>query len=191
MALVINLNQADKVLNSIEELANKKYLPIVGPEKGRVLMEVLREIKPKRVLEIGALIGYSTILMAKELENEARMITIEIDEDEAKIAEENIKKARIKPKIDVIVGDALKILPKLEGKFDFVFIDAAKREYIKYLELIEDKLHKGSVLVADNAGSFAESMKEYLNYVRSSKEYSSKFVSVGNDGLEITTKICE
>ncbi|WP_287583027.1 O-methyltransferase [Candidatus Borrarchaeum sp.] len=189
MAFVINLNQADRVLNSIEELANKKYLPIVGPEKGRVLMDVLREIKPKRVLEIGALIGYSTILMAKELESEARITTIEIDEDEAKIAEENIKKARIKPKIDVIVGDALKILPKLEGEFDLVFIDAAKREYIKYLKLIEDKLHKRSVLVADNAGSFAESMKEYLNYVRSSKKYSSKFVPVGNDGLEITTKI--
>ncbi len=186
---MINLNQADIVLHSIEELANKKYLPIVGPEKGSVLVDVLREIKPKRVLEIGALIGYSTILMAKELESEARIITIEIDEDEAKIAEENIKKARIKPKINVIVGDALKILPKLEGKFDFVFIDAAKREYIKYLKLIEDKLHKGSLLVADNAGCFAESMKEYLEYVRSSKEYKSKFLPIGNDGLEITTKV--
>ncbi|MFX1465771.1 MAG: O-methyltransferase [Promethearchaeota archaeon] len=183
------MNQVDKVLNSIEELANKKSLPIVGPEKGRVLMDVLREIKPKRVLEIGALIGYSTILIAKQLENEARIITIEIDEDEAKIAKENIKKARIKPKIDVLIGDALKILPKLEGKFDFVFIDATKREYIKYLKLIEDKLHKGSVLVADNAGSFAEAMKEYLDFVRSSKKYKSRFVSVGNDGLEITTKI--
>lgn len=186
---MINLSQADKILKLIEELAKKEALPIVGSEKGKILIEVLREVKPIRVLEIGALIGYSTILMGKELDSDAHIITIEIDEGEAKIAEDNITTARIKPRIEVIGGDALKILPKLEGEFDFVFIDAAKREYIKYLKLIEDKLHKGSVLVADNAGSFAESMKEYLNYVRSSKKYTSKFVPVGNDGLEITTKV--
>ena len=187
---MINLSHADKMLKLIEELADKKSLPIVGPEKGKILVNVIREVKPKRVLEIGALIGYSTILMGKELDDsDAQIITIEIDEGKAKIAEDNIKTARIKPKIEVIIGDALNVIPKLEGEFDFVFIDAAKREYIKYLKLIEDKLHKRSVLVADNAGSFAESMKEYLNYVRSSKKYSSKFVPVGNDGLEITTKI--
>jgi len=189
MLLVINLNEVDKILKVIEELANKESLPIVGPEKGRVLVDVLREIKPKRVLEIGALIGYSVILMGKELGDDANIITIEKDEVEATIAEDNIKTAALKPKIDVIIGNALKILPNLEGEFDFIFIDAAKREYIKYLKLIENKLHKGSVIVADNAGSFAESMKEYLNYVRSSKKYTSKFVSVGNDGLEITTKV--
>lgn len=188
-SLVVKLNEADKILKVIEELANKESLPIVGPEKGRVLVDVLREIKPKRVLEIGALIGYSVILMGKELDDDANIITIEIDDGEAKIAEKNIKIASLKPKIDVMVGNALKILPKLKGEFDLVFIDAAKREYVKYLELIEDKLHKGSVLVADNAGSFAKSMKEYLNYVRSSKKYKSRFVAVGNDGLEITTKI--
>jgi len=189
ISLVINLNKADKILKVIEKLANKKSLPIVGTEKGRVLVDILRDIKPKRVLEIGALIGYSAILMGKELDNDANIITIEIDARQAKIAEHNIKIARLKPKIEILVGNALKIIPKLKGEFDLVFIDAAKREYKKYLELIEDKLHKGSVLVADNAGSFAESMKDYLNYVRSSKKYISKFVSVGNDGLEITTKV--
>ncbi|MHA2061315.1 MAG: O-methyltransferase, partial [Candidatus Sifarchaeia archaeon] len=169
------MNQADKILKVIEELANKESLPILGAAKGRVLVDILKEIKPKRVLEIGTLIGYSVILMGKELDDDdAMIITIEKDEGKAKIAEDNIKTAKIKPKIDVILGNALKILPKLEGEFDLVFIDAAKREYIKYFELIEDKLHKGSVLVADNAGSFAESMKEYLDYVRSSEKYKSK-----------------
>ncbi|MFX1519705.1 MAG: O-methyltransferase [Promethearchaeota archaeon] len=183
------MSHADKMLKIIEELADKKSLPIVGPEKGKILVNVLREVKPKRLLEIGALIGYSTILMGKELDSDAQIITIEIDEGEAKIAEDNIKTAKIKPNIEVIVGDALKIIPKLEGEFDFVFIDAAKREYMKYLKLIEDKLHKGSIIVADNAGIFAQSMKLYLEYVRSSKNYKSKFVAVGNDGLEISTKV--
>jgi predicted O-methyltransferase YrrM len=186
---VIHLSHADKMLKIIEELADKKSLPIVGPEKGRILVNVLRKVKPKRVLEIGALIGYSTILMGKELDSDAHIITIEIDEGEAKIAEDNIKTARIKPKIEVIIGNALNILPKLEGEFDLVFIDAAKKEYIKYLKLIEDKLHKGSIIVADNAGRFAKLMKDYLNYVRSSKKYKSKFVRVSNDGLEITAKV--
>ncbi len=183
------MNEAAKILKVVEELANKESLPIIGPEKGRVLIDVLKEIKPKYVLEIGTLIGYSAILMGKELENDAKIITIEKDKDKAKIAEDNIKTAKLNPKIDVIVGNALKILPKFEGEFDFVFIDAAKREYKKYLKLIENKLRKGCVIVADNAGKFAESMKDYLNYVRSSEKYKSKFVQVGNDGLEITTKV--
>ncbi len=186
---MIDLSQVDKILKLIEELSEKKSLPIIGSERCRILVDILREVKPKRVLEIGALIGYSTILMGKELDNDAHLITIEKDEGKAKIAKNNIETARINPKIEVIIGDALKVLPKLEGEFDLIFIDAAKREYMKYFKLIEDKLHKGSVVVADNAGRFAESMKEYLDYVRSSKKYESKFVPVSNDGLEITTKI--
>ena len=88
--------------------------------------------------------------------------------------------------MNVIIGDASEVLPKLEGNFDLVFIDAEKSEYIDYLRLIEDKLHTGSIVVADNAGIFANEMKEYLNYVRSSRKYSSRYVSVGEDGLEIS-----
>jgi len=131
-------------------------LSIVGPRRGKVLVEVIRTVKPKRVLEIGTLIGYSAILMGKELGSDTHMVTIEIHADEAAMAEENINKAKIKPTIDVLVGNALQILPRLEGEFDMVFIDANKREYKDYLRLIEDKLHGGSVLVVDNAGIFAD-----------------------------------
>lgn len=117
------------------------------------------------------------------------MITIEIHEEEAKAAEPNIMKAEISAKVDVLVGDALEILPKLTGKFDLVFIDATKEEYLQYLRLVEPKLHKGSVLVADNAGIFAEQMKDYLDYVRNSGKYRSTFVSVNEDGLEISEKL--
>ena len=70
-----------------------------------------------------------------------------------------------------------------------VFIDADKKEYLKYLRLIEGKLHKGSVVVADNAGIFADQMEDYLDYVRSSGNYESKLVSVGEDGLELSVKL--
>jgi predicted O-methyltransferase YrrM len=182
-------SKADDVLRGIEEMTKKQFLPIVGPKKGRVLRKVIREIRPKRVLEVGTLIGYSAVLMGKELESDAHLTTIEIHANEARIARANIEKAQISPTVDVIVGDAIKVLPKMSGKFDMVFIDAEKTEYFAYLRLIEKRLHKGSVVVADNAGIFADQMKDYLDYVRSSGKYNSRYVPVDEDGLEVSIKL--
>ena len=183
------LSKANGMLKEIEKMTEHEFLPIIGPRKGKVLIKVVRDIKPKRILEVGTLIGYSAVLMGKELDSDAHMITIEIHANEAKIAEENIKKAAISPKIEVIVGDAIKVIPKLKGPFDLVFIDAEKTEYIDYLRLVEDKLHQGSVVVADNAGIFASQMRDYLDYVRNSGNYNSRYVAVGEDGIEISVKL--
>ncbi len=183
------MSAAEKVLREIENMTHKKFLPIVGHDKGRILAEVVRSVKPKRVLEVGTLIGYSAVLIGKELETGAHLITVEIHADEAETARENIRKADLLPKIEVIVGDALNVIPKLSDKFDVVFIDAEKREYFKYLRLVEDKLHRGSVVIADNAGIFEAQMRDYLDYVRTSGKYSSKYVPVGEDGLEVSVKL--
>jgi predicted O-methyltransferase YrrM len=184
-----SLSKAEVILREIEKRAHNEFLPIVGSEKGRVLAEEIRKAKPKRVLEVGTLIGYSAILMGKELGKTAKIITIEIHAEEAKAAEENIRNAEIPPKVEVITGDAIQVIPQLKGFFDFVFIDAEKTEYLDYLRLVEDKLRKGAVVVADNAGIFAKQMANYLDYVRASGKYSSKYVPVGVDGLEITVKL--
>jgi len=183
------LSKADKVLKKIEKMTKKAFLPIVGPRKGQILAEVISEIKPKRILEVGTLIGYSTILMGKELERKNQLITIEINANHVRTAKENIKKAEIPPIVEVLVGDAIQVLPKLEGKFDLVFIDAHKEQYLDYLRLVEDKLHKGSVVIADNAGIFANEMRDYLDYVRSPGNYRSRYVPVGKDGLEVSVKL--
>jgi predicted O-methyltransferase YrrM len=183
------LSKAEMILKEIEEMTERGFLPIIGPDKGQVLIKVIHESRPKRILEIGTLIGYSAILMAKELDANACLTTIEIHAGEAKLARENIEKAKVRPKIDVIVGDAIKIIPRLTGKFDMVFIDAAKEEYFDYLKLMEKKLHKGSVIVADNAGIFADQMKEYLDYVRTSGKYASKYMPFGEDGVEVSTRL--
>jgi predicted O-methyltransferase YrrM len=180
-------SEADKVLEEIEKMTKKKFLPIVGPHKGQVLVEVVRNIRPKRVLEVGSLIGYSAILIAKELERKAHLITIEIHSDEAEIARQNVSRAEVPPTVEVMVGDAVEVIPVLTGKFDMIFIDAGKTEYLKYLRLAEDKLHKGSVVVADNAGIFADEMRDYLDYVRSSGK--SEYVPVDEDGLEVSVKL--
>lgn len=181
-------DKAEIILKRIEEMARSKYLPIIGPKKGRILAELVRKFKPKRILEIGTLIGYSTIIMGKELDENAEIITIEIEEEEAKIAKENIKQAEIRPMVKVIIGDALEVIPKLEGKFDMVFIDADKEEYYNYLKLVESKLHMGSVVIADNAGIYSYSMRKYLQYVRKSGKYRSKFIPVDWDGIEVSIK---
>jgi predicted O-methyltransferase YrrM len=183
------LSNAETVLRTIERMMRRRFLPIVGPKRGKILIDIIREIRPRRILEVGTLVGYSAVLMGKELENDAHLTTIEIDADEAKVARENIEKAQISLKVDVIEGDAKKVLPTLSGRLDMVFIDAEKTEYLQYLCLIERRLHKGSVVVADNAGIFADEMRDYLNYVRSSDKYGSKYVPFGEDGVEVSTKL--
>ncbi len=182
-------SKAQQILSKIEEQSEKQFLPIIGQKRGAVLKQVIREHKPKRVLEIGTLIGYSAILIAKELPPEAELVSIEIHEDEAKIARLNIQTAEVSPKVQVLTGDAKKVLPKLSGTFDMVFIDAEKTEYLQYLKLAEHKLHKGSVILADNAGVFADQMKDFLDYVRNSGKYESRYFGFENDGVEVSVKL--
>jgi len=123
------LSKAEKVLREIEGVARgKSFLPIVGSSRGQILVKVIREIKPKRILEVGALVGYSAILMGKELGSDAHLITIEIDANNAEVVKENIRRADIPPTVEVLVGDAIEVMPRLEGMFDLVFIDANKTE---------------------------------------------------------------
>ena len=182
------MNTAEKILRRIEKMSETQFLPIVGPEKGRVIAKIVRETKPKCLLEVGTLVGYSAIIIGQELDADAHLITIEIHTDEAEMAKQNISEAGIKATVEVRAGDAIKIIPALKGPFDLVFIDAAKTEYYRYLKLVEDKLHSGSVIVADNAGIFADQMKDYLKYLRTSAFYRSKYVQVGEDGLEISIR---
>jgi predicted O-methyltransferase YrrM len=181
--------KADEVLREIEAMAQGEFLPIVGPDKGKILAEAFWRVKPKHVLEVGTLVGYSAILISKELDADAQITTIEIHAGEAKAARENIRRAAIPPKVNVVVGDAIEVIPTLKGCFDAVFIDAEKTEYLDYLRLAEAKLHKGTIIVADNAGIFANQMSDYLTYVRNSGNYTSKYVPVGEDGLEISFKL--
>jgi len=180
---------SDRVLRAIEEDSERGYMLIIGPFRGRILAEIVRKVNPKRVLEVGGFVGYSTILMGRELVNGAEMISIEIDEDEAETARRNVEDAKIKPKVQIIAGDASDVIPKISSQFDLVFLDADKHEYLRHLRLVEGKLHKGSVVVADNAGAYSYSMRNYLNYVQNSGNYESRYVPAGNDGIEVSIKL--
>ncbi len=179
---------SDRSKEVLREILASGSRMIVGPGRGKLLVSLVQEHKPKRVLEIGTNEGYSAILMGKEMGEDASLITIEIDPETAQRAWANIQRAGIKPKIEVLVGDARDVLSTLEGSFDFVFIDAAKDQYLEYLQLVEDQLSIGCVVVADNVKNFALQMKEYLEYVRSSGKYDSRYEEPDYDAIEISIK---
>jgi predicted O-methyltransferase YrrM len=177
--------EAEKVLRDIE--ATQNYY-IIGPTRGRILEKIAKEFHPQRILEIGTNVGYSTILMGKELPKYAKITTIEINPEFAEKARKNIQRANIKPKVEVLVGDALKIIPNLKDEYDFVFIDAEKSQYHAYLQALEPHLFRGSMIVADNVGKYEAQMEDYLKHVRESGDYTSRFIMVGNDGVELSIK---
>jgi predicted O-methyltransferase YrrM len=176
-------NRVDEISGKIEKLARAYGLPIMTNCTRKILVNVIHETKPRRVLEIGTLLGYSTILIGNELERDAEIVTVEIVREIVQIAQENIIRAEISPTVRTMVGDAREIIPRLEGEFDLVFIDGEKKEYLDYLRAVESKLHAQSVVVADNAGLLSDGMQDYLNYVRSSGKYESKYVASEEDGI--------
>ena len=206
-------NAVLKTLAEIEQTAKRESLPSIGPIKGKIIEEVIRKNKLKKVLEIGTLHGYSAILitniiLSEKIENEnfstknslnvPILISVEIDQKIATIARKNIESCGFSEKIKVINGDALKEIPKINSTFDMIFLDAKKTEYFKYIQLIEKHglLNKKAVIVADNVLIYENEMKDYLDYVRNSGRYFSRttqttleFTKHVKDALEVSISI--
>jgi predicted O-methyltransferase YrrM len=187
------------ILRELEQTAKGEHLPSIGPVKGKIISDIIKKYRPTSILEIGTLHGYSAILMGNLLPDDGgKLITIEIDENLANIARKNIDMAGLSGKIEVICHDAIDVIPTLAGyKFDMVFLDAIKSEYLQYLRLIEQKklMKEGSVVVADNVILYENEMKDYLEYVRNSGKYMSQttettleFNKNVKDALEISLK---
>lgn len=192
-------SKASRVLRDLEQIARQEGLPSIGPIKGKILTEIISKYKPKIILEIGTLHGYSAILMADLLPDKGKLITIEKDRNLANIAMKNIEDAELSHKIEVIHADALEEIPKLQKqKFDLIFLDAVKADYLKYLNLAESNnlLDDGVVVVADNVLLYKNEMQDYLQYVRVSGRYQSQttettleFTKNVKDALEVSVKI--
>ena len=210
-------SKLSKVLENIEKIAKNELLPSIGPIKGKIIKNIIKEHTPEKALEIGTLQGYSAILIAngiliqkprkKNLNSDSKnnssepiLITIEKDNKNAQIARSNIDNSGLSDKIHVINGDALKVIPKLKSKhrFDLVFLDATKNEYLKYLQLIEHLalLNKRAVVVADNVIMYEDEMEDYLDYVRNSGNYISRttkttleFNKKIKDALEVSINV--
>ena len=201
--------RVSKVLRELEQIAIREHLPSVGPIKAKIISAIIQKYKPTTILEIGTLHGYSAILMAADLlpvndddnnnKIDEKLVTIEIDKNLTNIAKKNIDNAGLSNKIEVICGNALDVIPTLAGyKFDLIFLDAVKNEYLQYLRLIEakDLLKEGAIVVADNVIIYENEMQDYLEYVRNSGRYNSKstettleFTKNVKDALEISVRL--
>jgi len=187
---------ADIVLKEIEAIGERSFIPSIGPVKGKILAEIVKKTKPKRILEVGALYGYSAILMAKNSSPGVEIVSVEKNPEHVRIAKKNIKRANMEEKITMVEGDGRTELQKLSGSFDLVFLDAEKTQYLAYLKAVERNLHKGSVVVADNVGIFKSQMEDYLEYVRNKGLYKSRTVETllefsddTKDAIEISEKL--
>jgi predicted O-methyltransferase YrrM len=178
-------------------MAQKEFVPSIGPTKGKIITEIIKKYNPKTVLEIGTLYGYSAILMANILPVGGKVVTIELDKLIAATARKNIADAGLSDKIDIVDGNALEAIPKLDLQYDLLFLDAAKDEYLKYLKSAENKnLKKGSIVVADNVEVSKNEMLDYLEYVRSSGIYKSETIETTleftpnvRDAIEVSIKV--
>lgn len=165
----------EEVLEAIEKVAPGRGWPIIGPKRGGLLDEAVRDCRPAVSLEVGTNVGYSAIRIGRLLGEGQRLICVEIREDMARAARENFERAGLSDRIEVKVGDARKVLPTLAVDLGFVFLDAVKADYLTYLKSVEGRTHRGTVVFADNVRSHADEVAPYLDYVRGSGRYSSSY----------------
>ena len=158
----------EQVLSMLKHLPYRHGGMNVPAEDGRMLYDIIKEHGYKRGLEIGTSNGYSALWLGLAFKQTGgNMITIEIEPQRAKEAQGNFKHAGLQDVIESRVNDALKEIPALEGDFDFVFIDAWKPDYKKYLELIMTKMKPGGVITTHNVTSQGGSMKDFLDEIHS------------------------
>lgn len=193
------------VLEKIEQQAHADKVPIIRKEMESFLRVMLLMKKPKRILELGTAVGYSAILMSESIDSDATITTIENYERRIPIARENIGLAGKEDVITLLEGDAMEIMPTLEGEqFDFVFMDAAKAQYIHFLPEVLRLMKSGAVLITDNVlqeGDLIESkyvvrrrdrtihkrMREYMEAVKNHPQLETSIVPIG-DGITVSVK---
>lgn len=197
------LKQSDLLLTEMEEHASKDHIPIIQPESAQFLKVLCTIAKPKRVLEIGTAIGYSAIILAQSMDKCGVIDTIEINEDMIEIAIGYIKRAGFEEKIRVLHGDAAEVLQCLNTPYDFIFLDAAKGQYLDLLPSCLRLLKTGGVFITDNVlyrgmvskdgtvehkhRTIAVKLKEYLHALCKNNELITSIVPIG-DGISVCIK---
>jgi len=142
--------ERDALLAEMEALARREGIPIVEWETGRLLATLVAALRPRRVLEVGTAIGYSTLHMARELGPDAGIVTLERDPERIARARAFWERGGVTDRIELVEGDALESIGELDGPFDLVFLDAAKTEIDGYLERLDGRFAPHALLVVDN-----------------------------------------
>lgn len=161
----------------------------VSEEDGRFLRVMIASSGAKRALEIGGASGYSAIWMGMALrETGGKLVTIEYDPGRARELAANIKRAGLSDTVEVLSGDAFEQIPKLQGTFDFVFLDAWKRDYKRFLDLVYPRLDKGGLFIAHNVVNKRDEMGDFLDAVQKHPTLWTTIVSPSGEGMSVSLK---
>jgi predicted O-methyltransferase YrrM len=164
-----------------------------APGDAAFLRILVQSTGAKRGVEVGTATGYGAILMGLAFEQTGgQLTTVDISPEMVATARENLQKMGLDDVVTVVQGDALEVLPELEGQFDFVYIDAVKSDYLKYLQALEPKLVPGAVIVADNVIRSARSMQDFLQAVAQDPKYLSTTIrasDIKRDGMLVIYKL--
>ena len=188
-------------ISDLEEYARDFHVPIMLKDGIEYLLEYIKNNNIKNILEIGTAIGYSSIRMA-QVNNDIKVTTIERDSNMYNEALKNIKSFNLDNRINVIYKDALDV--ELTDKYDLIFIDAAKSQYIKFFNKFKHNLNDNGVIITDNLSfhglvkdssncsrntkQLVNKIKKYIEFLKDNKEYETEFISIG-DGISITKKV--
>lgn len=193
-----NMNELE--LEKIKEKALENHIPIIMDDTLEVIAKILTEKKPKRILEIGAAVGYSAMCFSKYLAEDGSIDTIERDGERIEEAKQNFKKVKVENKINLYEGDAVEILPTLNEKYDVVFIDAAKGKYPFFLKEALRMLKQDGIIFADNIlykgyvmsdynkhkqRTAVRNLREYIKETTENPNLETEILEVG-DGLAIS-----
>src|SRR5256884_4868811 len=180
--------QQQSVLQQIRQLDRDQLS--VSEEDGRFLRVTVVSCGARRTLEIGGAYGYSAIWIGVgPRETGGRLTSIEYDPARAEIAADNIRRAGLSDVVTVISGDAFQQIPKREGPFDFVFLDAWKRDYKRFLDLVLPRMPPRGVLVAHNVVNKRAEMGDFLDAISKSPELVSTIVSPSGEGMSVSVKL--
>lgn len=187
-------------LKKIKEKALENHIPIIMDDTLEVVSKILKEIKPKKILEIGTAVGYSAMCFSEYLQEGGKIDTIERDKERIIEAKENIKNVGVEDKINIYAGDAVEILPTLQENYDIVFIDAAKGKYPFFLSQALRMINKDGIILADNVlykgyvmsdynkhkqRTAVRNLREYIKEVTENANIETEILEVG-DGLAIS-----
>ena len=206
--IVDYINSLDKgnspVCNAIEKEALADGVPIIRKEMGNLLKVLLLLKQPQKILEVGTAVGYSSILMSENMPQNCRITTIENYEKRIPVAKNNFKRAGKEEVITLLEGDAMDILKELDGTYDFIFMDAARGQYINFLPELLRLMPAGGLLISDNVlqeGDIVESrygvtrrnrtihtrMREYIYTLTHAEQLETSIVPIG-DGITLSVK---
>ncbi|MBO5574007.1 MAG: O-methyltransferase [Clostridium sp.] len=191
-------------LDALEEEAVRDHVPVIRKETQAFLGTMIELVRPERILEVGSAIGFSALLMCRHMGENAHITTIENYEKRIIRARDNIKRAGEEERITLIAGDGDRVLTELPGPYDFIFMDAAKGQYLRWLPELKRLLLPGGVLLTDNVLQDGETalsryaverrdrtihtrMREYLWELTHSEDWSTSILPLG-DGVALSVK---